>query len=119
MVISHFKGPTTPKPSHVNDIATKCKYKCIYTNLDGLGNKVAELSLVINREKPDFVFLTETKLNADFVNSNIFDTKVYNVFRRDRPNQAAPGGGVTILVNKDLLCSEITLLNGQNAEEMI
>ena len=112
-------GQTMPRTGHEGNVANKCKYKCIYTNLDGISNKVAEFSVMINNEKPDFVFLTETKLNADFLNVNIFDTKVYNVFKRDRPNQAAPGGGVTILVNKSLLCSEVTLLNSRDAWEMM
>ena len=95
----------------------KCKYKCIYSNVDGISNKKAELDLLLRKERPDFVFITESKLNAEFVNTNIFNTQEYKVFRLDRPNQNAPGGGVVILVQKNLVCSEITLLNNQNVDD--
>ena len=82
MVSRHFQPHLSSKPE-------KCRFKCIYSNIDGISNKTAELSILLKEEKPDFVFITETKLNAEFLNSNIFDTKIYNVYRKDRSNQAA------------------------------
>ena len=47
------------------------------------------------------------------------ENNTYNVFRIDHPSQAAPGGGVTILVHKDLICSEVSLLNNEDMKESI
>ena len=103
------------RPSSVN----RFRYKCLYSNVDGISNKVGELNALLSDEKPDFVFLTETKVNSDTLSSNIFDTSRFSVFRKDRVNQLGPGGGVTILVNKNFLCSEVSILDTHGAEETL
>lgn len=91
----------------------------MYTNLDGLGNKVAELSNIIRKEDPDLVFLTETKADGDMLDMNLFDTKEYIAARKDRKNQRAPGGGVTILTRKNLVIDKdsVNFLVQHEAEE--
>ena len=76
------------------------KLKCLYTNLDGIYNKISEFCLLVLEEDPDLIFLTETKLNPDILNHTVFDVNNYNIYRKDRLLQNAPGGGVAILVKK-------------------
>ncbi|XP_076038458.1 uncharacterized protein LOC143023740 [Oratosquilla oratoria] len=96
-------------------------YNCLYTNLDGLGNKVAELGSLMQREQPDFVLLTETKTNEEMLDMNLFNTKEYVVTRKDRKDQHAPGGGVTILTRKNLIVDtdSVTFLTQHEAEETV
>ena len=49
--------------AHVNTDAhastcTTNALKCIYTNADGLSNKMAELEIIINEKNPDLVLVT-------------------------------------------------------------
>ena len=76
--------------------------------------------MLIDKVKPDIVCLTETKLN-DQLNSEVFDVENYDVFRKDRLNQAAPGGGVVVLVNKELVSSsnKVNFLNSHAYDEAV
>lgn len=69
---------------------------------------------------PDIVCLTESKL-SDHLNSEVFDTEKYVVFRKDRINQAAPGGGVVVLVNRNLISSNsnVNFLNNHLYDESV
>ena len=69
-------------------------------------NKASELQVLLDDLKPDIVRLTETKL-GDQLNTEVFDLEKYTVFRKDRENQAAPRGGVAVLVNKNLVSSVV------------
>ena len=95
--------------------------KCIYTNLDGLANKTAELQILLSVENPDIIFLTETKCNGEVLDSTLFDTNQYSVIRKDRVVQHAPGGGVAILVKKHLLIdvSSVCSLVEHEAQESV
>ena len=76
--------------------------------------------MLLDDLNPDVVCLTETKLNSH-LDSEIFDIEKYTVFRKDRANQLAPGGGVVILVNKNLISSdsEVTFLNNHAYDESV
>ena len=83
--------------------------KCIYTNCDGIGNKVNELELTISNTEPHLIFLTETKLSQDILSQEIFPADRYVVYRRDR-DAIFVGGGVCILVRKDIVSFEVNEL---------
>ena len=60
--------------------------------------------MLLDDLNPDIVCLTKTKLGNQ-LNMEVFDLEKYTVFRKDRDNQAVPGGGVAVLVNKNLVSS--------------
>ena len=107
-------------PSHQTGIKN---LKLIYTNLDGISNKRAELSNLIYTQKPDIICLSETKTSSEDANDHFYDTDNFVIFRKDRSNQTVTsrGGGVTILVKKSLKASEldVTILNNHKFEESI
>ena len=75
--------------------------RCLYTNIDGLNSgKGAELQIILEREKPDIVFITETKLSEASITSQYLNCDNYSVFRRDRTTRK--GGGVMLMVNKGI-----------------
>ena len=51
--------------------------------------------MLLDDLNPDIGCLTETKL-GDQLNTEVFDLEKYTAFRKDRDNQAAPGGGVRV-----------------------
>ena len=59
---------------------------------------MGELHAVIDNLKPDFVFITETWLNNDILDSMIIPSDRYTIVRTDRQNRR--GGGVCALINK-------------------
>ena len=70
--------------------------KCMYTNLDGINNKVNEVKCIVENEKPDIVVLTETKANDSLPSNIIFDIVNFKVYRKDRMGpvgQVMWGGG--------------------------
>ena len=69
-------------------------------------NKVNEFDVILDNVKPDIVCICETKLNKLMLNTEIFNVNNYVVFRKDRTEQVAPGGGVVILVKKSILASD-------------
>ena len=71
-------------PSHQTGIKN---LKLIYTNLDGISNKRAELSNLIYTHKPDIICLSETKTSSEDANDHFYDTENYAIFRKDRLNQ--------------------------------
>ena len=95
--------------------------KLIYTNLDGILNKRAELSKLISDQNPDIICLVETKTSPEDANDHIYDCENYEIFRKDRANQKGPGGGVCILVKKSLKVSDLDLisLNNHRFEESV
>ena len=106
------------------DRVGKESLKCIYTNLDGISNKVGEFQSIVNKVTPDLIFLTETKGNESLLSSNIFDTSRFKVYSRDRPTPLGAGiwgGGVAILVRSDLVSDDVYVdqLNRHQAEESV
>ena len=93
----------------------------VYTNLDGISNKTSEFSNIVSNLKPDVICLTETKTSVDDANDHLYDCEQYDVFRKDRLVQRAPGGGVSILVNKDLIASDlnVSVLNNHLFEDSV
>ena len=77
--------------------------------------KVAELQCSINLNKPDIIILNETWLKSSILDTEIFSTETYKVFRLDRSKSTHPldpsnpkkfwqyGGGVLIAVRNQLV----------------
>ena len=93
----------------------------MYANVDGIVNKVSEFNKLVSKVKPAIICLTETKLNSDINNGEIFDVECYEVFRNDRTVQNAPGGGVVILVRKTLFSNSdnVNFLNTHSYKEAV
>ena len=81
----------------------------VYTNLDGISNKTGEFSYIVSNLNPDVICLTETKTSVDDANDHLYDCDNFVVYRKDRVNQRAPGGGVSILVNKNLIAPDLNV----------
>ena len=62
-------------------------------------NKLDKLKLNIAKQKPTFVFITETWLK-DAIDSSIIDIQGYNLFRNDRKGRM--GGGVCMMVKEEI-----------------
>ena len=77
--------------------------KVTYTNIDGLVSGIVELKDYLRERKPEVVCLTETKLKEEITVG--FEKEGYNMWRRDRKTKG--GGGVMILVNKDILVEKV------------
>ena len=68
-------------------------------NCQTLRNKVADLAAVKEKRKPDIILGNESWLRPDINSSEIFPSN-FNVFRKDRMNQA--GRGVFQAIKKDI-----------------
>ena len=73
-------------------------------NCCGLGSKRDELPLLCKDLKPSVVLLQETQLSPE----SQFTLQGYNIFRKDNPT-GVPSGGAALMVNGDLLVSEVIL----------
>ena len=67
-------------------------------------NKLSDLSVLLQVDKPDIVAITETFLNEDISNSEIVE-KLYYVFRQDHNRH---GGGVMLLVRNTISATRRT-----------
>ena len=76
--------------------------------------KSAELHIILPRENPDVVFLTETKLTEDILTSQFLDCNSYQSFRRDRGK--GRGGGVLMMVKNGLNVRELPEFQWKNVE---
>ena len=88
---------------HCNDICL------LYTNADGLLNKITELKLLLANDSYKFACLTETKFDEDILEAE-FHIPNYNYFKEDRTNR--DGGGSIIYVHKSLQAKKLSILNG-------
>ena len=79
--------------------------KILNINCQSIINKRSEFQSVLDLEKPDLVIGTESWLNTDHLDSEIFIRSLgYTSFRRDRASDTK-GGGVFILVKDTLVAS--------------
>ena len=76
---------------------------------------------MINKVKPDIVFITETKLK-DQLDSKVFDVDNYVIYHKDREVQEALGGGGVVLMVKNNLVSadsNVSFLNSHEYKEAV
>ena len=83
-------------------------------NVQGIKSKdkQAELNLILVNQNPDIVFGTESHLDENYLDSEVFPLN-FNVIRRDRNRY---GGGVFIAYKTNLLVNEVpdATLNSEN-----
>ena len=103
---------STPIKSKKRIIATKTKIyktqnqknlKTLTINFQSIRNKTADLELLINKEKPDIIAGSETWLNPDIYNTELFNND-YEIFRKDRLDSH---GGVLLAIKSNLIAEEI------------
>ena len=70
-------------------------------NCRSIKNKVPDLAAVIDEYNPDIIFGTESWLNADIPNNEIFPN-TYTIFRKDRTLDCH-GGGVFQAIKKEFI----------------
>ena len=100
---SHCKSLSYSKPDAAYDRTSSMKILNI--NCQSIINKRSEFQSVLDLEKPDLVIGTESWLNTDHLDSEIFPRSLgYSSFRRDRAS-GTKGGGVFILVKDTLVAS--------------
>ena len=74
----------------------KNKISVIYTNARSVVNKLDELQLYIEDEKPDIVGITESWTHSD-IDDNEIALEGYQLFRKDRNREdKSKGGGSTL-----------------------
>ena len=91
------------------------KLSLISLNARSIVNKLRDFEVeVLDRfDFPSIICITETWLTPA-VPDSFLPCKYYHVFRRDREDR--PGGGVCIMVRKDINCHIFDLGDGKNAE---
>ena len=91
----------------------KDQLKICYLNAGSIGNKMNELKLLVEVSSYDLVFIVETWLKPNTLNSLICP-RGYSVIRRDRPVRL--GGGVLVLYKSHLPVLEIRHFEDTNIE---
>jgi len=78
--------------------------KIFYQNCQGIRQHINSFKLAVIENDFDIIALTETFLYPQILNSEIFDCKTYNVFRKDRCScKEEIGGGVLLAVNSKFI----------------
>ena len=90
--------PSQPKPPQKNK-----EISLVVINFQSIKNKIEELGVLLDSINPDIVLGTETWLNKNIRDSEIFP-HFYNVFRNDRKDGY---GGVLIAVRNNISCSRV------------
>lgn len=73
-------------------------------NCQSIKTKMPELHQVINQVKPDIIVGTESWLNPEINNSEIFPNNMFSIYRKDRTNRK--GGGVFLAISNNIISSE-------------
>jgi ribonucleases P/MRP protein subunit RPP40 len=75
---------------------------CFYVNARSIMNKVDELQLYVEEEKPDIIGITETWVFEDVLDSEI-NIDGYTTLRKDRiSGNKSRGGGVLLYIKNDI-----------------
>jgi exonuclease III len=108
----HLLDCSSPvKPKHPN-IKKYNNIKVLNINFQSIKNKKEELWNLVDTSDPDIIFGTETWLNNNITNSEIFTSDMnYDVVRKDQEDGY---GGVLIAFKKNFIFEAITVK--QNVE---
>ncbi len=85
--------------------------RLINVNFQSIKNKKPQLLNLINSMKPDIIVGTETWLTPEHHSSEFFPINQFEIFRRDRPNNAH--GGVLIATSREFIFDEVPELNSE------
>ena len=87
---------------------------CLHLNIEGLKSKIYELEYLLENKNIDIASLNETFLND--LTGFVPKFKKYDIIRRDKKDR--PGGGVAIIVKKDIHHETINI-KGNNETECV
>ena len=105
---SGTKAPQTG--SDKNKFMTGLKFVSI--NINSIRSKKLELLAFLDFHQPQIVAIQETKIDSSISTSELFpESCPYNVYRRDR---TLVGGGVMLLIHKDISYMPITELENDS-----
>ena len=85
--------------------------KFLNINFQSIINKIPTFQVLLQKEKPDIIFGTETWLDSS-VYSSEFLPSTYQIFRKDR-NTTTVGGGVFLAVKNNLVAREESELSSK------
>ena len=81
-------------------------------NINSIRGKKLELLAFLDFHQPQIVVIQETKIDSSISTSELFpESCPYNVYRKDR---TLDGGGVMLLIHKDISHMPITTVGNQN-----
>ena len=96
--------------SDKNKFITGLKFVSI--NINSIRGKKLELLAFLDFHQPQSVAIQETKIDSSISTSELFpESWPYNVYRKDR---TLDGGGVMLLIHKDILHMPITELENDS-----
>ena len=93
----HFPNPEV-KSSKQKQIPKRLTI--VNINCRSVVDKDTELKYFTDQTKPDIIVGTESWLNDNHYNNEIFDTEQYSIFRKDRKEKR--GGGVFLAIRHSL-----------------
>ena len=86
--------------------------KFISININSIRGKTLELLAFLDFNQPQIVAIQETKIDSSISTSELFpESCTYNVYRKDR---TLDGGGVMLLIHKDISHTPITELENDS-----
>ena len=86
----------TPAPS-ADQISDDSTFNVLQFNTNGIGNKLPELGVVLERNKVNVVVIQESKLSSKSKNHCI---RNYTTVRKDRPH--GHGGGLLVFIHESI-----------------
>ena len=89
----------------------KNNIKLLYTNCNGIKNKITELQVAAELYDFQILCVSETHISHDVLDAEI-RLYNYNVFRNDRDQW---GGGSAIYIHKSITCSLVTSFNAPDS----
>ena len=93
-----------------NKFVSGLKFSSI--NVNGIRSKKLELLAYLDFHQPQIVAIQETKIDSSISAAELFpETCQYNVYRKDRNSN---GGGVMLLIHKDISHMPITELENDS-----
>ena len=88
--------PPTPAPS-AEQISDDSTFNVLQFNANGIGNKLTELGVVLERNKVKVAVIQESKLTSKSKNPCI---RNYTTVRKDRPH--GHGGGLLVFIHESI-----------------
>ena len=93
---------------------------CLYTNTDGLINKLQDFKVKVSEEKPDIISVVESHIQTDVNNTRYYcpdealNIPGYNMYRKDNTEEVR--GGILVYVNDRITAIEDKVINGITAD---
>ena len=105
---------------NVDIVDNRYKLRFLYTNLDGIKNKVDEFHDRVALGKPHIICITETKLKSGEPTSDVFRHKDYLAYRKDRlVIRKKDAGGVLIFIRDFIVSEQVINQEWENIEIIV